>query len=500
MFRHGWRPLPDTTVVTDIQKFGDVNFRQDFLFREEFVHENLPGVDTNGGQTSYISMVTGAKDFSLSALIRKRTNRFETVTEAFPDATVSVRPVPIGDSLLFTESTARVANYQTKRAHSDNDTDAVVADWFHQFSYGLNLLRPIMLTPKIGVRQTYYSKDAQGGEERTQGERNVISGQFSGQMDGSLKVFRVFPIVTNWLGLRINQLRHVVTPTMRYEYIHPPTVPSGNLNFSQSVATKNQMQFGLENKLQTKRATGGGMSSVDLARFTIGAPYTFRSNTNKQGGELGDWSFDLELSPWPWLRIESDWPYPSHPDKGSDARIKRWNLDVGIAGGRNYQAGAAKPQLPHAPLPPKLQDRLATGSTLEEWAESTYKPFKSGIPLLPTGWWNLGISHRYSHNDKTEDLVQFDWRLSDKWQVTAINRFDWKEVSGGAKRFNNLREYEYVLYRDLHEWVAELIYRVDRAAGEELFFTLTLKAFPLLPVEMATSYHQPKAGSQSSPF
>jgi hypothetical protein len=48
--------------------------------------------------------------------------------------------------------------------------------------------------------------------------------------------------------------------------------------------------------------------------------------------------------------------------------------------------------------------------------------------------------------------------------------------------------------------MAELVYRVDREYGEELFFTMTLKAYPELPIEMETSYHQPKIGSQSSPF
>jgi hypothetical protein len=41
---------------------------------------------------------------------------------------------------------------------------------------------------------------------------------------------------------------------------------------------------------------------------------------------------------------------------------------------------------------------------------------------------------------------------------------------------------------------------VDREFGEELYFTLTLKAYPELPIEMSESYHQPKLGSQNSPF
>ena len=105
-----------------------------------------------------------------------------------------------------------------------------------------------------------------------------------------------------------------------------------------------------------------------------------------------------------------------------------------------------------------------------------------------------------ARNDKTEDVLQWDWRLSEKWQVGTFQRFTWKEVVSGAKRFRNVRESQYTLRRDLHDWVGELVYRIDREFGEELFLTLTLKAFPEIPFEASESYHQPKIGSQSSPF
>jgi len=120
--------------------------------------------------------------------------------------------------------------------------------------------------------------------------------------------------------------------------------------------------------------------------------------------------------------------------------------------------------------------------------------------FIPEGQWYLGLGHRYSHNDKTEAVIQFDWGLSEKWEVSTFHRLSWKELAGTAKRFNNVREYQYRLRRDLHDWIAELVYRVDREFGEEIWFTLTLKAYPNFPIELAESYHQPKVGSQSSPF
>ena len=122
------------------------------------------------------------------------------------------------------------------------------------------------------------------------------------------------------------------------------------------------------------------------------------------------------------------------------------------------------------------------------------------VSLLPQGQWYLGLGHRFRQNDKTESVLELDWRLSEKWQIGTFHRMTWKEVAGGAKRFDNLREYQYTLTRDLHDWIAEFAYRVDREYGEELFFTLSLKAFPEMPIQMSDGYHQPKTGSQSSPF
>ena len=286
------------------------------------------------------------------------------------------------------------------------------------------------------------------------------------------------------MGLNINWLRHVLTPTVSYAYVHLPTVSPELLSFPAAGGTSNSMTFGLENKLQTKRARGKSRpQGVDLARSTISIPYTFQGHGNKQGGRLGDWAFDFEFYPWPRLRVETDWTYPSHFIPGSrDARIPAWNLDVVLVGGQG------QPRAQHAPgIQAPARQTFVAGPQTE-------------LALTPKGQWYLGYGHRYSQNDKTEDVLQFDVGLSEKWQIGTFHRLTWKEVAGGNKRFFNLREYQYRLRRDLHDWIGEVVWRVDREYGEEIFFTLTLKAYPDLPFETSETYHQPKLGSQSSPF
>ena len=113
LWRHQWEPLEDTTVVTDLQKYSDIDFRKELLFREEFVEDNTP--------ESFVSVVTNDLDFTMSTTLRKRLNRFQGVTEAFPEMTFSTRSQRIGDTRLSANTTLGVANFQTRTAHSDSD-------------------------------------------------------------------------------------------------------------------------------------------------------------------------------------------------------------------------------------------------------------------------------------------------------------------------------------------------------------------------------------------
>ena len=478
LWRHKWQPYPDTTMITDIQEFSDINFRREFLFREEYTADDQTD--------SFISVVKNTPEFTVTGLARKRMNRFQDVKEVLPQVTVEARQQRVGETWLFSESHLDVANYNHKTPHSELDDDVFRVDWLQQFSYALNWFRPIQLTPKAAVRQTYYTKDIQGSD-RNDAIRKFVSGQFTTGVDSSLKLFRIFPVVTNVLGLNINLLRHVLTPTVTYSYVHEPTVPNELLNFTAASGPSNTMSFGLENKLQTKRPLRPGEkpTSVDLARFLVTLPYNFRGSGNKQGGRLNDWAFDLEAYPWSWMRLETDWLITSHNDpRLQDDRHPRWNLDVVLVGGGGADALSAQQA-------PEIQAPLL-------------RPFEPGptgqITMLPERQWYMGYSHRGVTNDKTEDVLEFDWRLSPKWQIGTFHRFTWKEVVDGAKRFNNLREYQYSVRRDLHDWIGELVYRVDREFGEEIYLTLTLKAYPNLPIDTSESYHQPKLGSQSSPF
>jgi lipopolysaccharide assembly outer membrane protein LptD (OstA)/preprotein translocase subunit YajC len=102
---------------------------------------------------------------------------------------------------------------------------------------------------------------------------------------------------------------------------------------------------------------------------------------------------------------------------------------------------------------------------------------------------SLGVGHRYQVDADNQFTFDINYRLNPKWKFRVYQRFDF--TGGGNK------EQQYIISRDLHCWTMEAAYHVDRAQGETIWLAFKVKAFPELGFEFDTSYHEPKAGSQS---
>ncbi|MBI4355101.1 MAG: LPS assembly protein LptD, partial [Candidatus Omnitrophica bacterium] len=475
-YRTRWDVDADTLVTADVEKFSDRDFRRDFLFREEF--ENATTPDT------YVSLIRTQPDYTFSTLVRKRVNRFDTISERLPEVKLDLARRQVGPTPLYYDGEISGGGYTNKRpSPTDSDDDVLRFDTVNELSYPFRWLGFLNFTPRASLRETFYSKDKQGdgsvSQPRLDGDRNILRTVWTTGVDFSTKFYRIFNLSTNALGLDVHGLRHVVTPSVAYTFSPEPPIHADLLqqfDGVDSLSRQNTVTFSLENKLQTKRtrpvrvfgaptaltheiedrptrrlgssslATTG--SSVDLARLILSVPYQFIGSPDK-GGRFNNVTADLEVQPSAWMRFESDLTYNTTLDKFS-----LWNFD---------------------------------------WV------------VTPNDRWYAGWGHRFSREDKTESTVETGIRLSEKWWLGLFGRFTYKEVKPDgadrfAKRFNNLRERQIVLSRDLHDWILEVTYRVDREFGEELYFTMRLKAFPDQPFEVKESYHQPKIGSQSSPF
>lgn len=432
--RHEW-DLPeetDTKALFEFNTMSDRDVIKDYLYNE---YEELGATPDN-----YLTFITQKDSFSTEFLMRKRFDKFLTVVERLPEYSITIPDNNIIKELPVyyrMNASAAYLNHTFDNSNTANglkDFNSGRIDFYNRLSYALNFFRSLNITPYAGIEDTYYSRLAGG---RTNQIRNI----FSAGVTNSIKFYKIYEVQTNVLGLDINKLRHIITPTIDYYYTHKPSIAADKIHQFDSVDAidkANGFLFGLENRLQTKRMDDeGNMNSIDLATLRVTTDYAF---TLKRG-ELFESKYDkfksvdflLELMPYNWAYLQST-----------------MSIDT-----KHY------------------------------WIQS------ESVDLVAT-WkdiWTAAISNRYEYTTNGQSsLVTFDgtWKINEKWKIRAYERYNtYKAI---------LEEHEYTLTRDLHCWVAELTARFDTTSTVGLWLVFRLKAFPQTPIGLKQTYSRPRFG------
>ncbi|MBN3038317.1 MAG: LPS-assembly protein LptD [Candidatus Omnitrophica bacterium] len=425
--RHSWDIDQYTDLRMEYWNLSDTQFLKDYMLKTEYEREPQP--------ESYISVIRSKSDYTLSFLGKRRFNKIFTRTEYQPEVELSVPGLRIKDSQYYWKTDTSFANISRKLAHPSNiDDDTVRFDTYNEFKR-ISKVGFLHITPYVGSRETYYSKDRYG-------DRDWWRTAFHTGVDVETKFFKIFNVSTDKWGMDINNLRHVITPRVRYSYIHTPTILPEKLFHFDSVDSLNRLNrynFSLENKLQTKRKVAGeGYESVDLARLLISTFYDYR---RPGGSRFGNVNFDFEFTPFNWLTLEFDTAYDHRAD-----RFQTFNLDL-------YMDQHDK--------------------------------------------WRTGLGYRYAHENHAELAFELSFKPNPLWKLGTYQRFMFKGYPNRRKKINSLLVQEYRLVRDLHCWTSEILYTISRGQGESIYFIFRLKGFEQMPLEFGTSYHRPKPGSQN---
>jgi len=429
--RHSWDIDRDTDLRFEYWGLSDTDILKDYFYRKDYERDPEP--------PSYLSVIRSRPNYTVSFLGQRRFNKIFTRLEYQPELKLDIHNVRIGGgySRYYWKSENSFANLSWKEAHPSNlDKDTVRVDSYNQISR-VSKLGFLHITPYVGGRETYYTKDKYG-------DHDWFRGAFYTGMDVETKFYRIFEVQTNKWGLDINNLRHVITPKVGYDYVHSPTVASEKLvqfDGLDSISRLNQFTLSLENKLQTKRKVSGEteerFEAVDLACLLISTHYDYRLPS---GSKFSDVNFDFEFTPFNWLTLEFDTAYDHRQD-----RFKTFNLDIYV----------------------DREDK-----------------------------WKCGLGYRYAHESHSEATFELSFKPTPLWKVGIYERFMFKGYPHGKKKIYALREQQYRIVRDLHCWTSEILYTVSRGEGESIYLVFRLKAFPELPLEFGKSYHRPKAGSQ----
>ena len=430
--RHEWNmgEGTDTNALLEFNTMSDANVIKDYFYNE---YEEIGATPDN-----YLTFITQKEGYSTQFLLRKRFDKFLNVVERLPEFSIIIPDNNIFKDIPLYYRMNTSASYLNQKFDNANtaaprkDIGAGRVDTYNQLSYAAKFFRSLSVTPFAAVEETYYSRQASGNENRI---RNI----FSAGVSNSIKFYKIYDVESNFLGLDIHKLRHIITPTASYTNVHKPTTaPSKLYQFDSidAIDKSNAIALGLENRLQTKRMEGDQMKSVDLATLTVDTTYSFilkKHSFDAKDDQFSPINFKLELIPYSWAYLQAT-----------------MSVDP-----KHY------------------------------WVQS------ESIDLVATGGekWSLAMSNRYERTTLSESsLITLDgtYRINEKWKVRAYERYNAFAAA--------LQEQEYTIIRDLHCWLAEFTYRIIDTGDHSIWFVLKLKAFPQNPIGLKQTYSRPRFG------
>ncbi|MDD5236071.1 MAG: hypothetical protein PHU91_00140, partial [Candidatus Omnitrophica bacterium] len=420
-WRHIWQITDNDRLTAEFYKIKDskvrhdssANFLKDYFYRE-FEKDEQP--------KTYLLYNHIFPNASFNFFVRKRTTTFFEQVEELPEMSLNLPAYQIGASPFYFRTDTSFANMRNQGIDAI-PTDGLVSrfDTYNQFFLPAKVSF-LNISPFVGVRETAYSRDI---NDNSIGPRSAF---YTG-MDMSTKFFRNFG----------PSLRHIINPSVKYEYNTKPTINSTRLVPFDDIDTleaSSKFTFELTNVLQKKDKNG---NVFNAALFRVFTDYNLKRQ-EIDGKGFSDINYDLELNPLDWLRIESDARYG--PKEGY---FKEVNIDLNTRLGKK-----------------DIKDR------------------------------SFGIGHRYERNGGKAMTSQLIWRINPKWKFRIYERYQFASV-----RERGFEEQEYSISRDLHCWELDLTYNISKDHGSTIWFIFRLKAFPEYGFDFNQSYNEPRTATTS---
>ncbi len=430
IWRHRWQIDPNTNAVLQYYKIHDYDIVNNGFLKTYFPREYQQNAQNTNLDTYFFlthNMPHGTLTFNVDT---SRENRPIRGIERIPEVQYILNNQQIGKSGFYAKSTdtfsdlsyqdyPKTFNEKTLRFDSNNDVS-------HPFKVGF-----IQFNPHLGGEETYYSRTTDVEQN------NVLRGMFRGSLDMSTKFYRVWDYHTNFAGLNINGLRHVITPTITYLYQARPTYPATSFNqFDPAIDDLyriHQFELGLENKLQTKR----NGQVVDLVRFLLTTNYGLKGTTGHRG--FNPYDSVLDFNATDWLTLHNDNEYDFH-----EGHWNSQNTDVEF-----HNAG-----------------------------------------------WSFSLGNRYTRTQSDQVTTEWDYTINPKWKFKIYNSFPVVNATDG--NITSARENEYILTRDMHEWEMDLAIDQQEGQGTTFYVLFRLKASPDMKFNLLQSSFQPsRPGSQN---
>ncbi len=459
--------LKDRTHLTeDIEATVDVTKLSDGFLLQDF----FPGQFRIDPRPDNVVALTKTNPFyTLTAYGRFQLNTFFETTERLPEVALDIKRHGLFGGPIFYEGETSVGELQRNFPANSvfQDFSALRIDSFHQLSYPNTYFGFLAIVPRVGFRETYYSRsedlsnstfiqnpdplapefplpnpstNSAVGPPLNYGNE-VYRSIFNAGIEGSFKISRAWDDVQS-RALGLDGLRHIVQPFANFSYVSSPNVdPATILQFDRiQPSTKlNPIDFpqytsidaldnwtiarvGVRNRLQTRR-DDLSVSWLELETFV---DVNFNNPFDKT--DYSNVFNRLRFTPVPWATLVIDSQIPL--------------LDKGFT---------------------------------EVNTSISFKPSANTV---------FTVGHRYLNgnpfflNSSLFSLGGY-YRINDNWGVGFLEQYE--------ATTNIVEQQRYSIYRDLTSWVASLGAVIRNNGGVKeygVLLTFTLKAFPQFGVDL----------------
>ncbi|MFH1856636.1 MAG: hypothetical protein ABH836_05370 [Candidatus Omnitrophota bacterium] len=362
---HEWEPDLNTRTFAEYHNQSDINFNKDYFYTE-YVKDPQP--------KTQFSFTKKSPYYSVNFYSRVRVNQFETVTQSMPEVSFNLPGYQLGHTKFYYTNETKFANFNKKTANAGmvggnayfftTDTNTVRVDTYNKLTYPTKLpgyFKWLNTTPYVDVRETFYTRDKDGAN------RDFLRNIYGAGYNLNTRIFRIFDAEKDFLGIKINRLRHLVTPNIDYGYVHDPTVPADTLETFDTIdtlSTGKAYTFRLNNKLQTKWVDGeGNPETVNLVDFDSWV-YLYPQREERS---FSDIFLSLKIVPFRWLE--------------------------------------------------------STSSTTYNWVTGDFEVFNMGLDINQPKW-QVEAAHRFLTNNYSESSFKALYHLTSKWQVGFYERYD----------------------------------------------------------------------------
>ncbi len=427
-------PATNLNVKSVVRYQGDSDVVKNF-YEGEYRRDPQPA--------TFVEVNKFWENFSLDTLAQPRVNNFFDTVERLPDVRLSGFRQQLGDTPLYYESETSAGYYRHVFAETNGPSlqpafEAGRADTYHQVTLPQTCFGWLNLTPRAGGRFTCYSA-SDGLAANTQDAYRRV---FNTGAEVSFKTSRIVPGYENRF-LEMDGVRHILVPSVNYVYVPTPNARPGQLpqfdaelpslrqlpiefpeyNAIDSVDSQNVIRYGLQNKVQTKRAG----QVEDFLNWQLLTDWRLQPAVNQPA--FADVYSDLTLRPRSWLGVQSQTRFD--PDHG------QWRL------------------LQHS------------------------------VTFEPNNVWSWTVGHFYLRDDLSASPTALGrgnsvvtssmfYRMNENWGFRTTHHFD--------ARDGRMQEQYYTIYRDLRSWTGAVSLGVrDNGTGPKEFmasFTFSIKAMP----------------------